>query len=146
MAFSTILLLKFHCLRIFEFQIRLEFQLWGCLQFSDLHYSLKVSIINELRNSWPFILAYLKAVQNKFFDLIAYIIFELPPLQLFNDTISKLLFSLAIVEGCFAMIEFIDHDSECPDISLGPIHVIQNALGRHIERRPDIEVSKIDST
>ena len=41
------------------------------------------------------------------------------------------------------MIKFEDHDSEGPDICFRTIDVAEEALRRHIEGRPDVQILEI---
>ncbi len=43
------------------------------------------------------------------------------------------------------MVKFIEHDSECPDISLWSIGVFDDTFGGHVEGRSDVEIAKISS-
>ena len=41
------------------------------------------------------------------------------------------------------MVKFVDHDSKGPNICFGTIDVIEEALGRHVEGRPDVHILEI---
>ena len=57
----------------------------------------------------------------------------------------KLLFSLAKVEGCFAMKKLINHNSKGPNICLRSIYITMYALGRHIKRRSNVQITESTS-
>ena len=106
--------------------------------------SLQVGIVSQLHDSRPFLLPHLKTVQDQLFDFIRDIALELPPLKLLGHAHLQFLLSLARIEGCFPVIQLIDHNPKGPYVCLRPVDVVQDTLRRHVERRADVQILEID--
>jgi hypothetical protein len=46
-------------------------------------------------------------------------------------------------QRCLPVQKFVDHESESPDVCFGSIQILAEALRRHVEWRPDVDVFEL---
>lgn len=55
----------------------------------------------------------------------------------------EFLFSPAGGEGSLAVEKLVDENAKGPDISLGPVYVVDEALGGHVDGGADVDVLEL---
>lgn len=126
-----------------NFQRRTKPQFAAGLQISVLKCVDEESFGSQLLDSRSLVLSDLHAAEDQFLHVVGQFSLQLVPLQGHHYTCAQILFGLAVTERGVAVVKFINHDSEGPNISFGTVHVVQDAFGRHVEGRTNIQISEI---
>ena len=104
---------------------------------------LDVGGVLQVLDQGPFLLGNLEAAEDQAPEFGRDTVFEGGGRDGGEDANLEVLLGEAAGEGSPVVREFVDHDPEGPDVRLGAIGVVEEALGGHVEGGADVEILEV---
>lgn len=106
---------------------------------------LKIRQQGQLKHTNTFCLIDVHTLHNDLFYLSGQLRSQLALADRNGKALLQFSFGFAVWERSLAMQKFVDEHPECPNVSFRAIDVMNEALGRHVNRRADVDVLELFS-